>query len=191
MISSGFLCRDTADKPIHIPVESGFIFRIGGNCDLFHAGKHVILEIIFQRFLVFGINQIVSKQSNSPGSAFAGGFHYRDRSMNGGSEIILSNTFCFEQSAVSIDTVYGNMFTIHDFHAVFESFHTGINLCTHKVGKIHCRIRKADKQRAAYYNYYATGTWGNVNNYHLCVDTGALGSEGAVDLICKCVEIRG
>lgn len=52
-------------------------------------------------------------------------------------------------------------------------------------------IRKADKQRAAYYNYYATGTWGNVDNYHLCVDTGALGIEGAVELICKCVEIRG
>ena len=52
-------------------------------------------------------------------------------------------------------------------------------------------IRKADKQRATYYNYYATGTWGDVNNYHLCVDTGALGIEGAVDLICKCVEIRG
>ncbi len=53
------------------------------------------------------------------------------------------------------------------------------------------QIRKADKQRAAYYNYYATGTWGNVDNYHLCVDTGALGIEGAVELICKCVEIRG
>ena len=52
-------------------------------------------------------------------------------------------------------------------------------------------IRKADKQRAAYYNYYATGTWGNVDNYHLCVDTGALGIEGAVELICKAVEIRG
>ena len=52
-------------------------------------------------------------------------------------------------------------------------------------------IRKADKQRSSYYNYYATGTWGNVENYHLCVDTGALGIEGAVDLICKCVEIRG
>lgn len=53
------------------------------------------------------------------------------------------------------------------------------------------QIRKADKQRAAYYNYYATGTWGNIDNYHLCVDTGALGIEGAADLICKCVEIRG
>ena len=51
-------------------------------------------------------------------------------------------------------------------------------------------IRKADKQRANYYNYYATGTWGDVNNYHLCVDTAALGIEGTVDLICKCVELR-
>ena len=33
------------------------------------------------------------------------------------------------------------------------------------------RIRKADKQRASYYNYYATATWGDVNNYDLCVDT--------------------
>ena len=52
-------------------------------------------------------------------------------------------------------------------------------------------IRKADKQRAAYYNYFATGTWGDVNNYHLCVDTGALGYEGAVELIMKAVELRG
>ena len=51
-------------------------------------------------------------------------------------------------------------------------------------------IKKADKQRAAYYNYYATGTWGSVDNYHLCVDTGALGIDGAVELICKSVEIR-
>ena len=31
------------------------------------------------------------------------------------------------------------------------------------------RIRKADKQRASYYNYYATATWGDMNNYDLCV----------------------
>ena len=51
-------------------------------------------------------------------------------------------------------------------------------------------LKKADKQRASYYNYYATGTWGDVNNYHLCVDTGAFGIEGSVELICKCVEIK-
>ena len=52
------------------------------------------------------------------------------------------------------------------------------------------KLRKSDKQRASYYNYYATNTWGEVNNYDLCVDTGTLGVEGAVDLIASCVEIR-
>lgn len=51
-------------------------------------------------------------------------------------------------------------------------------------------IRKADKQRASYYNYYATSDWGDVNNYDLCVDTGRLGVEGAVELIARYVEIR-
>jgi len=51
-------------------------------------------------------------------------------------------------------------------------------------------IRKADKQRATYYNYYATGSWGDAVNYHLCVDTGVLGIEGAVELIRRAVELR-
>jgi len=52
------------------------------------------------------------------------------------------------------------------------------------------RIRKADKQRASYYNYYATATWGDVENYDLVVDTGVLGVEGAVELIAKFLELR-
>ena len=51
-------------------------------------------------------------------------------------------------------------------------------------------IRKADKQRATYYNYYATGTWGDVANYHLTLDTGVLGVDGAVELIRRAVELR-
>ena len=52
------------------------------------------------------------------------------------------------------------------------------------------RIRKADKQRASYYDYYATATWGDVDNYDLVVDTGVLGVEGAVELIAKFLELR-
>ena len=51
-------------------------------------------------------------------------------------------------------------------------------------------IRKADKQRATYYNYYATGTWGDVANYHLCMDTGVLGIDGTVELIRRAVELQ-
>ena len=51
-------------------------------------------------------------------------------------------------------------------------------------------IRKADKQRASYYSYYATSEWGDIGNYDLCVDTGKLGVEGAVELITRHVELR-
>ena len=51
-------------------------------------------------------------------------------------------------------------------------------------------VRKADKQRASYYNYYDTATWGDVNNYDLCVDTGKLGIEGTVELIEQYLRLR-
>ena len=51
-------------------------------------------------------------------------------------------------------------------------------------------VRKADKQRASYYNYYATSNWGDVNNYDLCVDTGKLGIEGTVDLLMDYLTLR-
>ena len=51
-------------------------------------------------------------------------------------------------------------------------------------------VRKMDKQRASYYNYYATTTWGDVNNYDLCLDTGKLGIEGSAELIMNYIALR-
>lgn len=51
-------------------------------------------------------------------------------------------------------------------------------------------VRRADKQRASYYNYYATSTWGDVNNYDLCVDTAKLGLDGSVELIEQYLQLR-
>ncbi len=51
-------------------------------------------------------------------------------------------------------------------------------------------VRKQDKQRAAYYNYYATTSWGDLNNYDLTVDTGLLGYDGTVELLCEYLKIR-
>ena len=45
------------------------------------------------------------------------------------------------------------------------------------------RIRNTDKHRAAYYNYYAEKKWGASTTYLLCLDSGALGINGAVDLL--------
>ena len=51
-------------------------------------------------------------------------------------------------------------------------------------------VRKADKQRASYYNYYATATWGDVNNYDLCLDTSLLGYEGTAEMLESFVKMR-
>jgi cytidylate kinase len=51
-------------------------------------------------------------------------------------------------------------------------------------------VKRRDKERASYYNYYATTTWGDVNNYDLCLDTGKVGYDGAVDMIIAYVTLR-
>ena len=42
---------------------------------------------------------------------------------------------------------------------------------------------KTDKQRASYYNYYSNKKWGDPKSYDMCINSSAVGPEGAVDLI--------
>ena len=42
------------------------------------------------------------------------------------------------------------------------------------------KIAKTDKRRATYYNHYTTIRWGQAKNYHLSIDSAALGIEGTV-----------
>lgn len=44
------------------------------------------------------------------------------------------------------------------------------------------RLKDKDKRRSAYYKYYTETEWGVASNYHLALDSGALGID-------KCVEI--
>ncbi len=50
-------------------------------------------------------------------------------------------------------------------------------------------IKKTDKRRGSFYNFYTSQTWGNVNNYHLSVNTSKLGIEGAAQLIVDATKI--
>lgn len=45
------------------------------------------------------------------------------------------------------------------------------------------RLKDKDKRRAAYYQFYTDTKWGNVHNYHIALDSGALGIEKCVDII--------
>ncbi|MBR1864767.1 MAG: cytidylate kinase-like family protein [Ruminococcus sp.] len=56
--------------------------------------------------------------------------------------------------------------------------------------KVEDFIRKTDKRRASYYNYYTDMKWGNSSNYDLCVNTSRLGIDGTVKLIAEYVRLR-
>lgn len=45
-----------------------------------------------------------------------------------------------------------------------------------------------DKERAAYYNQNTGKLWGDVNNYHMILDTSKLGIENCADILMKYFE---
>lgn len=44
-------------------------------------------------------------------------------------------------------------------------------------------IKKTDKSRAAYYNFYSNSSWGAAETYDLCLNTDVFGVDGAAQLI--------
>lgn len=51
-------------------------------------------------------------------------------------------------------------------------------------------INKADKKRASFYNFQTEKKWGQASSYSLCIDSGALGYDGSVELIRQFVELK-
>ena len=51
-------------------------------------------------------------------------------------------------------------------------------------------IQKTDKKRASYYNYYSSKKWGEAKSYDLCIDSGLVGIDGAIDIILKFIELK-
>ena len=49
-------------------------------------------------------------------------------------------------------------------------------------------MEKADKKRAAYYNYYSYDTWGAAATYHLCIDSSVMGIDKTVEYILQFVK---
>ncbi len=50
------------------------------------------------------------------------------------------------------------------------------------------RIRKNDKSRSSYYNYYTSKDWGAVDSYDLVINSGKLGIDGSVVLLKAAIE---
>jgi cytidylate kinase len=45
------------------------------------------------------------------------------------------------------------------------------------------RLKEKDKRRSVNYQHYTGRTWGNAENYDLCINTAVIGVENAADLI--------
>ncbi len=50
-------------------------------------------------------------------------------------------------------------------------------------------IKKTDKKRANYHNYYSETKWGDATAYDICIN-GEIGIDNAADLIIKCAEMK-
>ncbi len=50
------------------------------------------------------------------------------------------------------------------------------------------RIQKKDKQRRTYYRYYTDQHWGEYSNYDISLNSGRLGEDCCVHLICELAE---
>ena len=56
------------------------------------------------------------------------------------------------------------------------------------LSEIQKALRKTDQARRSYYTHYTGRTWGDHTNFHLCLDTGVLGYDNCVKLICEAVR---
>ena len=50
------------------------------------------------------------------------------------------------------------------------------------------RIADKDKSRQAYYQKYTGSVWGNAENYHITLDSGELGLDTCVKILCELYE---
>ena len=50
------------------------------------------------------------------------------------------------------------------------------------------RLNEKDKRRRVNYQHYTGRTWGQSQNYNICLDSGVLGVEQCADIVCGIVE---
>lgn len=54
--------------------------------------------------------------------------------------------------------------------------------------KVELKLKKIDKTRATYYNFYTNEKWGIAKNYHLTIDSGLLGIEGTAQFLANWIS---
>lgn len=50
------------------------------------------------------------------------------------------------------------------------------------------RMKKADKMRKTYHNFYADGKWGDSRNYDICINSSTLGIDNTLDTLIAYID---
>lgn len=53
------------------------------------------------------------------------------------------------------------------------------------------RVKTKDKQRMSYYHFYTDRQWGDAHNYDISLDSGTVGVDKCVDIICELYDRSG
>ena len=51
-------------------------------------------------------------------------------------------------------------------------------------------LEKGESQRAEFYNFYSSRTWGEADTYHLCLNTSVVGIEKSGEIIKEFVKAK-
>lgn len=76
-----------------------------------------------------------------------------------------------------------NFYLYSDLDSKIERYKSYYNEDNKNDKEIKDEIIRHDKKRGAYYNYYTTQRWGEIENYHLSIHTDSVGIDGCVDIL--------
>ena len=71
---------------------------------------------------------------------------------------------------------------------IHRALRVGEILGSKNATEIQKAMKKTDQSRKNYYEYYTARTWGDCHNYGLVLDSGLLGYDTCVDLICAAAK---
>ena len=52
------------------------------------------------------------------------------------------------------------------------------------------RLQEKDSKRKVYYKHYTNRNWGEAENYDICLDSGKLGVDKCVEIVCDIAQMK-
>lgn len=81
-----------------------------------------------------------------------------------------------------------NIFRVFFYADIKNRIKNAVNMHNIPADRAETVVRKIDKTRANYYNFYSNQKWGGVENYDLCINTSTIAHDKIIEMICGAVS---